>query len=118
MSKHAERKVIHVKRGDTVIVTSGKDRGKVGNVTKSFPKSGKVLVEGINIITKATRPNPMAGIQGGLVKKEAPISSSKVMLYCVKCEKPTRIRMAEFENGSKTRVCIHCNEQLDVNSAL
>lgn len=114
MSKIVEKKPIHVKRGDTVIVTTGKDKGKVGNVKNAYPKTGKVVVEGVNIITKATRPNPMKGIQGGLVKYEAPIASSNVMLYCQKCEKSTRIRMAVTASGTKTRVCIHCKEQLDI----
>lgn len=105
---------LHVKRGDTVVVTSGKDKGKVGNVKEAFPADGTVLVEGINIVTKSTKSNPMKGIRGGLVKVEAPISSSKVMLYCVKCEKPTRIKHLELESGAKTRVCMHCKEQFDV----
>lgn len=105
---------IHVKRGDTVIVISGKDKGKVGTLKEVFRKDGKIVVEGINIITKALKSNPMRGIQGGLIKREAPIYSSKVMLYCMKCEKPTRIRHAMLESGAKTRVCIHCGEHLDV----
>jgi large subunit ribosomal protein L24 len=114
MSKLQEKSKLHVKRGDTVIVTSGKDKGKVGTVKQSLPKDGKLLVEGINMVTKATKSNPMKGIQGGLIKKESPIRSSKVMLYCVKCEKATRIRHLELDSGAKTRVCKHCNEQLDV----
>lgn len=105
---------IHVKKGDTVIVISGKDKGKVGTLKEVFRKDGKVVVEGINIITKALKSNPMRGIQGGLIKREAAIYSSKVMLYCPKCEKPTRIRHAKLESGAKTRVCIHCGEHLDV----
>lgn len=113
MIETEKKEKIHVKRGDTVIVTSGKDKGKVSTVKESFPRKGTVVVEGVNVVTKATKSNPMKGIRGGLIKLEAPISSSKVMLYCVKCEKPTRIKHLELEAGGKTRVCKHCNEQLD-----
>ena len=107
------KKSLHVKTGDRVIVTAGKDKGKVGNVKKAIPTEGKVLVEGANMVTKAQKPNPMAGIQGGLVKKEAAIDSSKVMLYCPSCQKSTRIKH-EVKNDKKVRVCKHCGEQLDV----
>ena len=65
------------------------------------------------MITKAMRSNPMAGVQGGLIKREAPIEASNVMLYCNQCEKSTRIKHAELEGGAKTRVCIHCDEHFD-----
>ena len=113
MSKAKTKTKLHVKTGDTVIVISGKDKGKVGNIKEAFPQKGKVIVENVNMITKAMRSNPMAGIQGGLIKREAPIESSNVMLYCNQCEKPTRIRYAELEGGAKTRVCIHCDEHFD-----
>lgn len=108
-----KQKQLHVKTGDRVLVISGKDKGKIANVKKSIPAEGKVVVEGVNIITKAMKPNPMANVQGGLVKKEAPIKSSKVMLYCTKCEKPTRIKHSIIENDKKIRVCKKCGEQLD-----
>ena len=85
------KKSLHVKTGDRVIVTAGKDKGKIGNVKKAIPTEGKVLVEGANMVTKAQKPNPMAGIQGGLVKLEAPLDSSNVMVVCPSCEKPTKI---------------------------
>lgn len=102
-----------VKTGDRVMVISGKDKGKVGNIKQAFPRIGKVIVEGINIVTKAQKANPMAGVQGGLVKMEAPINASKVMIFCAKCEKPTRIRHEVLESGKKVRVCKKCGEQLD-----
>ncbi len=105
---------LHVKTGDRVFVVSGKDKGKVGNIKKAMPQEGKVIVEGINMVTKAVKANPMAGIQGGLIKMEAAMNSSKVMLYCPKCEKPTRIKREVLENGKKTRVCKKCGEQLDI----
>lgn len=113
MTKTEQNKQLHIKTGDRVLVISGKDKGKVGNIKKALPKNGKVVVEGVNIITKAVKSNPGQGIQGGLVKYEAPFNSSKVMLYCQKCEKPTRIRHQILENGQKVRVCKKCGEQID-----
>lgn len=92
---------------------SGKDKGKTGNVKKVITSENKVIVEGVNMVTKAQKPNPMAGIQGGLVKKEAAVDSSKVMLFCPSCQKSTRIKY-EVKNDKKVRVCKHCGEQLDV----
>jgi len=104
---------LNVKTGDSVMVISGKDKGKIGNVKKSIPTKNKVVVEGVNIVTKAVKANPMAGVQGGLIKLEAAINSSKVMIYCPKCEKPTRIRREILEDKSKVRVCKKCGEQID-----
>lgn len=111
--KDKNKKSLHVKTGDRVIVTSGKDKGKIGNVKKSIPSDKKVIVEGANMVTKAQKPNPMAGIQGGLVKMEAPLDSSNVMVVCPSCEKPTKIKH-EVKDGKKVRVCKKCGEQLDV----
>lgn len=105
---------LHIKTGDRVVVISGKDKGKVANVKKAMPQENKVVVEEVNVVTKAMKANPMAGFQGGLVKFEAPMDSSKVMLYCSKCEKATRITYTTLEDGTKTRVCKKCNEQFDV----
>ena len=107
------RKSLHVKTGDRVIVTAGKDKGKQGNIKKSIPSENKVVVEGVNMITKATKANPAYGIQGGLIKKEAPLDSSNVMIVCPSCEKPTRIAH-KVVDGKKVRVCKKCGEQLDV----
>ena len=104
---------MHVKTGDSVIVLAGKDKGKKGNVKKVDNKNGKVVVEGVNMVTKAQKAQPMAGIQGGLIKMEAPLDSSNVMVVCPACEKPTRIKH-EVKDGKKVRVCKKCGEQLDV----
>ena len=106
------KKSLHVKTGDRVIITAGKDKGKTGNVKKSMPSENQVVVEGVNTITKATKANPAYGIQGGLIKKEAPLDSSNVMVVCPSCEKPTRIKHATVD-GKKVRVCKKCGEQLD-----
>jgi len=108
-----KKKSLHVKTGDRVIVTAGKDKGKIGNIKKANPTDSTVIVEGANMVTKAQKPQPMAGIQGGLIKREAPIDSSNVMVVCPACEKPTRIKHAVVD-GKKVRVCKKCGEQLDV----
>ncbi len=107
------KKNVHVKTGDRVILTAGKDKGKIGNVKKVNPSKSQVVVEGANMVTKAQKPNPMAGIQGGLVKIEAAVDSSNVMIVCPSCEKPTRIKH-NIVDGKKVRVCKKCGEQLDV----
>lgn len=92
---------LHVKTGDTVYVISGKDKGKTGKVLRVFTKKGKVLVEGINIVTKHLKPNQM-NPQGGVVTHEAPLFSSKVMLFDEKSGKPTRVGY-KFVDGKKVR---------------
>ena len=107
------KKSLHVKTGDRVVITAGKDKGKQGKIKKAIPSEGKVVVEGANMITKATKANPAYGIQGGLIKKEAPLDASNVMIVCPSCEKPTRIKHSVVD-GKKVRVCKKCGEQLDV----
>ena len=104
---------MNLKTGDKVVVITGKDKGKQGTIKKVYTKDSKVEVEGINIVKKAQKPNPMAGIQGGLNKIEAPMDSSKVMVICPGCEKPTRIKY-EVKDGKKVRICKKCGEKLDV----
>lgn len=103
---------IHVKSGDKVVVISGKDKGKVGKVTKVFTKTGKVLVESVNVVTRATKAS-VQNARGGLVKKEAPIYSCKVMLYDESLKKGVRYSKTVLENGQKVRVSKKSNEQFD-----
>ena len=100
---------VHVRKNDTVIVISGKDKGKTGEVLKVIPKTGRVIVKGVNIVKKHQKPNKQ-NMQGGIVEMEAAINSSKVMLYCEKCKKATRISNKIMEDGSKVRVCKKCGE--------
>jgi large subunit ribosomal protein L24 len=100
---------VHVKRGDTVVVISGKDDGKKGEILRVIPKTNRVIVKGVNMITKHVKPN-MANRQGGMIHQEGSINASNVMLYCTRCNKPTRIEHKILEDGSKVRVCKHCNE--------
>ncbi|SHJ78563.1 LSU ribosomal protein L24P [Clostridium cavendishii DSM 21758] len=100
---------LHVRKNDTVVVISGKDKGKTGEVLNVNPKTGRVLVKGVNLVTKHQKPNK-ANMQGGIVNIEAAINSSKVMLYCNKCKNATRISHKVLEDGSKVRVCKKCSE--------
>ena len=97
-------KKLHVKTGDTVVILSGKDKGKKGKVLEVSPKEQKVIVEGLNIVTKHVKPRQM-GQQGGIVKCEAPLYACKVMAVCPKCGKPTRLAHKIEADGTKTRVC-------------
>ena len=95
---------VHVKTGDTVVVISGKDKGKRGKVLEVAPKEGKVIVEKINIVTKHVKPRKMNDV-GGIIKAEGPLYASKVMLVCPKCGKPTRIGHKVESGGNKERLC-------------
>lgn len=106
---------LHVKKYDKVVVISGKAskaETKIGVVKDVDTENSKVVVEGVNMVTKAVKPNPMAGIKGGLTKFEAAMDSSTVMLICPACEKPTRIKY-EVRDGKKVRICKKCGEQID-----
>ncbi|WHH61686.1 50S ribosomal protein L24 [Petroclostridium sp. X23] len=102
-------KKVHVKKDDTVLVLSGKDKGKKGKVLTVYPKEGKVIVEGVNMVTKHTKPRKQ-GQTGGIVHQEAPIYAAKVMHVCNKCAKTTRVARKILENGDKVRYCKHCGE--------
>lgn len=110
--KKQEKKKLHVKKGDTVVVISGKDSGKKGKVIDVDAKGGRVYVDQANIISRHTKPTPGAP-QGGIVKKESPIDSSNVMPFCSKCNKGVRVKKEIHADGSKTRVCAVCGASLD-----
>lgn len=99
-----EKNKIHVKTGDEVMVVSGKDKGKRGKVLEVSVKEKKVIIEGLNLVTKHVKPRRM-GAKGGIVKAEAPMYASKVMLVCPKCSKPTRLAHKIGEDGKKYRLC-------------
>ena len=104
---------LHVKKDDMVMIISGKDKGKKGKILRAYPNDSRVVVEGVNIVVKHRKPRA-ANQQGGIVKQEAAIHSSNVMLICKKCNKPTRIAKKILENGDKVRVCKKCNEVIDI----
>ncbi|MGK2850950.1 MAG: 50S ribosomal protein L24 [Candidatus Limnocylindrales bacterium] len=135
-------KVPEIRKGDTVVVLAGKDAGKRGTVEKvvrqaAAPRGGrsmfrrgsskggiKVVVEGVNIAKRHTKPRQSASStdrmpkiqQGGILEIAQPMPIAKVMVVCGSCDKPTRIAHATLENGRRVRVCRHCGEQLEVKS--
>lgn len=100
---------VHIRKQDSVVVISGKDKGKIGEVLAVYPKKGTVLVKDVNIVVKHQKPSKQ-NMQGGLINKEAAINTSKVMLYCTKCKTATRISKKILDDGTKVRVCKKCGE--------
>ncbi len=112
MKQAVVKKKIHVKKGDMVQVITGKDAGKKGKVLSVLPSKGRVIVEGVNIVKKHTKPT-QANPQGGIIEHEAPIDSSNVMIYCGRCKRPVRINKKIMADGQKVRVCNKCGEEFD-----
>jgi large subunit ribosomal protein L24 len=112
MSVTSVREGIHVKKGDTVEVIAGQHRGKRGKVLEVQPKHGRVIVEGVSIHKRHSKPTQKLP-QGGIVEKEAAIYSSRVMLVCPKCGKPARFGHGYLADGTKVRVCKRCGEHLE-----
>ena len=102
---------MNIKKGDKVVVLSGKDKGKEGLVLEAMPKAGKVVVEGINVVSRHTKPRRQ-GEQGGIVKKEAAIYACKVQRVCPKCNKATRPAHKLLADGKKVCVCKKCGAEL------
>ncbi len=102
---------MHVKKGDTVVVISGKDKGKKGKVLAAMPKNDRVIVEGVNMLTKHKKPNQQMQ-QGGIIHQEGPIHVSNVMMYCNKDKTGVRVGHKVLDNGEKVRVCKKCGEVL------
>lgn len=101
---------MNVKKGDTVVVLSGKDKGKQGKVLGTVPSEDKVVVEGCNMVTCHVKPRRQ-GEEGGIVKREAAIYASKVQVVCPKCSKATRVAY-EIKDGKKVRTCKKCGAEL------
>jgi large subunit ribosomal protein L24 len=104
---------VHVKRGDTVRIGQGKDRGKQGRVLRVFPKKGEILVEGINIIKKAIKPS-QDNTKGGFDEREAPIHVGKALLVCPSCGKTTRLAYRVIAD-KKVRYCKKCDAIIEDN---
>lgn len=100
-----------IKKGDTVMVITGKDSSKTGKVLKILPKKDGVLVEGLNVVKRHTRAR--GNEPGGIAEKEAPLHYSNVMLYCAKCSGPVRSKAKTLDSGEKIRVCVKCGEAFD-----
>ncbi len=103
---------LKIKKGDNVVVLTGRDKGKTGTVMKVMPKESRVVVQGVNVVKRHTRP--AAGQQGGIVEKESTIHVSNVSLVDPKTSKPTRVGFKTVEGGRKVRVARRSGEVLDI----
>ncbi|MEW6243221.1 MAG: 50S ribosomal protein L24 [Bacillota bacterium] len=103
---------LRVKKGDIVRVLAGKDKGKKGKVIEAMPSEGKLIVEGVNVAKRHTKPTQKI-MQGGIIDKELPIHVSNVMLVCPRCSKPTKVGSRFLEDGRKVRTCKSCGEIID-----
>jgi large subunit ribosomal protein L24 len=110
---------INVRKNDRVVVISGKDGpsggkdGKKGRVIEVLPRKGKVIVEGVNLVKRHTKPNSRRGVQGGIVEREAPIDVSNVMLICPHCGQPTRVAHQVLADNTRTRACKKCGATIE-----
>lgn len=102
---------ISLKKGDTVVVTVGKDQGKRGKILQLVDDRKKALVEKVNIVKRHTRQDAQGG--GGILEKEAPINISNINYLCQKCDAPVRISKKILEDGKKVRACSKCGEIVD-----
>ncbi|MBV8774321.1 MAG: 50S ribosomal protein L24 [Deltaproteobacteria bacterium] len=101
----------NVRKNDTVMVITGRERGKTGKVLRVLPFRGRVIVERLNIVKRHTKPRG-AGSPGGIVEREAPLDVSNVMVMCDRCNAPERIGIKFAGDGSKSRVCRRCGEAI------
>jgi large subunit ribosomal protein L24 len=103
---------LQIKKNDTVLVITGKEKGKKGRVLAVYPSKGSLLIEKVNVIKKHMKPTRKY-TQGGIIEKEAALNISNVMLRCPKCNKPTRIGNVSLHYGRKVRMCRKCKEVID-----
>ncbi len=103
---------VHVRRGDTVAVITGREQGKRGKVLRVLPEKGRVLVEHVNMVKKHQRPTQKLR-QGGIIEREAALALSNVLLVCSRCDKPSRTGIKVLTDGRKVRVCKRCGEPVD-----
>lgn len=103
---------MNIRRGDNVLVIAGKEKGKTGRVDRHLTEKNRVVVDGVNLVTRHVKARP--GIrQAGRIQKEAPIHVSNVMLICNKCSQPTRPKITQLETGERVRSCPKCREVID-----
>ena len=102
---------MNVRKNDKVVVLSGKDKGKQGEVLRAMPAEGKVVVQGVSVATKHQKARKQ-GEESSIIKVETPIYACKVMVVCPKCSKPTRVAHKAGADGKKVRVCKHCGAEL------
>ena len=102
-----------IRKNDIVQVLTGRDQGKTGRVLRLLGKRDRLVVERINMVKRAQRPNPSRNIKGGILEKEASIHVSNVLLLCPECQKPTRIGHKVMDDGSRVRICRRCRAPLE-----
>jgi large subunit ribosomal protein L24 len=102
-----------IKKNDNVVVIAGRDRGKRGRVLNVIPDKGRVVVEGVNVIKRHTKPNPQRNVKGGIVEREAPLSAANVQLVCPECGSPARIGRKVLDDGRRVRYCVKCKGVVD-----
>ncbi|MFN7915440.1 MAG: 50S ribosomal protein L24 [Vicinamibacterales bacterium] len=102
-----------IRKNDNVLVITGKNRGSKGRVLKVDPEKNRLVVEGVNIIKRHTKPNPQRNIKGGVVEREASIHASNVQLVCPECGKQTRVGRKVLGDGRKVRICRKCEGVVD-----
>jgi large subunit ribosomal protein L24 len=103
---------LSIKKNDTVLVITGKEKGKRGRVITVYPSKSSLLIEKTNIIKKHIKPSRKY-TQGGIIEREAPLHISNVMIICPKCNKPTKIGNMLLQDGRKVRICKKCREVMD-----
>ena len=101
-----------IRENDTVLITKGKDRGKRAKIQKAFPKTNKVLVEGINSVLKHAKASNTVR-QAGIIQKELPISVANTLLICTHCSNPTKVKYTILADGNKARACSACKEVIE-----
>jgi large subunit ribosomal protein L24 len=101
-----------VRKNDMVAVTAGRDRGKRGRVLKVFPATNRLIVEGVNLIKRHTRPNPQRNIKGGIVEREGSVHASNVQIVCPECGKRTRVGH-RVQGDRRVRMCRKCGGAVD-----
>jgi large subunit ribosomal protein L24 len=101
-----------IRKNDTVLVITGKDKGKKGKVRFAHPEDDRITVEGVHMIKKHTKAKGQVR-QAGIIEREAPVAISSVMLVCSKCNKPTRVGSRILQDGRKARVCRACGEVIE-----
>ena len=102
-----------LKREDDVVVVRGRDKGRRGKIQRVFPDSGKVLVEGMNMVKRHLKAGAEGARQAGIIDKEMPMDASKLMPVCPSCDQPTRVAIKVLDDGSKTRMCKKCGGALN-----
>lgn len=101
-----------IKKNDTVVVISGRERGKRGKVARVVPETNRAVVEGINLVKRHAKPRGM-GQPGGIIEQEAALHLSNMMIVCTKCDRAVRVGFTRLEDGSKVRVCRKCGEVIE-----